>query len=209
MFRTLKAVICVAVLCGGVGVLADEGLAARPLVVVSVFNDARVNEAVLSSAQERAAKILREAGVNLVWLDCGHGERDVPDGCLRASDQRHFALRIIPRSLTLKSDVFGVAFLGEDGVGSQADVFFDEVEKLDIDRRIGVSGLLGHVIAHELGHLMLGNNSHAASGIMRPRWQAEELQRILRGALLFDPQQADHMRTRLRLHESIEARLVR
>ena len=67
-----------------------------------------------------------------------------------SSDGAHLALRIVARSLNLKSEVYGVAFLGEDGRGSQADVFFGEVANQE---SIGanVSTMLGHVIAHELG----------------------------------------------------------
>ena len=29
-------------------------------------------------------------------------------------------------------------------------------------------------MAHELGHLLLGTNTHSASGLMRPIWRPEE-----------------------------------
>ena len=58
--------------------------------------------------------------------------------------------------------------------------------------------LLGHVMAHEIAHLLLGTNSHSASGIMRAHWYAQELASADRGALLFTPDQARAMTERLR-----------
>jgi hypothetical protein len=49
-------------------------------------------------------------------------------------------------------------------------------------------------MAHELGHLLLGSNSHASTGIMRAHWQGEEPRRLSRGNLLFTNEQADQMR---------------
>ena len=113
------------------------------------------------------------------------------------------------RSLNLKSEVYGVAFLGEDGRGTQADVFFGEVAN-HAPTGANVSNMLGHVIAHELGHLLLGSNSHATSGIMRSRWQAAELQSLAHGALFFTPDQVKLMQARLQKGEKYaEARLGR
>jgi hypothetical protein len=57
--------------------------------------------------------------------------------------------------------------------------------------------VLGHVMAHELGHLLLGSNAHAEIGIMRPRWFGQQLRAVERGALFFSPEQALLMRNGL------------
>jgi hypothetical protein len=36
--------------------------------------------------------------------------------------------------------------------------------------------LLGLAIAHEIGHLLLGKNSHSNAGLMRPRWPSRDLE---------------------------------
>jgi hypothetical protein len=53
------------------------------------------------------------------------------------------------------------------------------------------------VMAHEIAHLLLGTNSHAAEGIMRAQWQREELLSASKGELLFTPGQSRVMRQRL------------
>jgi hypothetical protein len=62
---------------------------------------------------------------------------------------------------------------------------------------VALADILGNVMAHELGHLLLGSSSHAGMGIMRAHWQGEELRRLSRGSLSFTNEQADHMRGKL------------
>ena len=47
--------------------------------------------------------------------------------------------------------------------------------------------MLGSVMAHEIGHLLLGSHAHAISGIMRGHWESGELHQIAMGTLRFLP----------------------
>ena len=85
------------------------------------------------------------------------------------------AVRIVPRSTRPTSEVFGVAFLSDEGTGCYSDVFYDQAMELHADWHVSLSDLLGNVMAHELGHLLLGSNSHSRAGVMRAHWQEEEL----------------------------------
>jgi hypothetical protein len=76
-------------------------------------------------------------------------------------------------------------------------VFYDSVEKLHQDWHASLSRVLGHVMAHEIGHLLLGTNAHSPMGIMRPNWQGQELRSIAIGTLLFTREQARSMQTKL------------
>jgi hypothetical protein len=50
--------------------------------------------------------------------------------------------------------------------------------------------ILGCVIAHEVGHLLLGTNSHSGSGVMQQRWERRQIRQAMTGTLLFTPEQA-------------------
>ncbi len=117
--------------------------------------------------------------------------------CARFKWPTHLAVRIVPQSASSTHEVLGVAFLSAEGTGCYSDVFYDRATELHTDWKIGLSDLLGDVMAHELGHLLLGSNSHSPTGIMRAHWQGEELHRLSRGNLWFTDEQADRMRAKL------------
>jgi hypothetical protein len=117
--------------------------------------------------------------------------------CGRFEWPTSLAVRIVSGSGNLPGEVFGAAFLSADGSGCYSDVFYDRATALQATSNVGLSDILGSVVAHELGHLLLGSNAHTASGIMRAQWKEEELNRIVRGNLLFSAAQSERMRARL------------
>ena len=52
----------------------------------------------------------------------------------------------------------------------------------------------GRVIAHELGHLLLGKNTHSAAGIMHATWRARDLEPTREAARSFLPGEAKKIR---------------
>jgi hypothetical protein len=107
------------------------------------------------------------------------------------------AVRIAPRSASSAGEVFGVAFLSDEGTGCYSDVFYERALELHADWNVALSDILGNVMAHELGHLLQGSNSHSREGIMQAHWQGEQLHRLSRGNLWFTTEQASHMRGKL------------
>src|SRR5262245_66385177 len=92
-------------------------------------------------------------------------------------------------------DVMGFAVLDsndERGRGGMAFVLSDRVEGSASSHHVSISRVLGEVIAHELGHLLLPANSHSERGIMHDVWN-------LRSGLLeyFTTAQAEMIRRRL------------
>jgi hypothetical protein len=74
--------------------------------------------------------------------------------------------------------------------GIYATIFYPRVNEYAQERIASHSQILGHAIAHEMGHLLLGPVPHARFGIMRGEWTAEDLQSITMGAFLFSPRQS-------------------
>ncbi|HEX2523775.1 MAG TPA: hypothetical protein VHP35_16760, partial [Terriglobia bacterium] len=106
-------------------------------------------------------------------------------------------LRIIPRLFPNTRFPFGPSHLGyaatsEEG-GVLATIFFHRVEAPAWG---DPSFALGSAIAHELGHLLLGNGRgnggpHSASGLMRAHWQRDDLKRKTRETMQFRSEDAD------------------
>jgi hypothetical protein len=159
-----------------------------PDVRVWVINAARVDETTLSGALKRVALIFRDAGIRLTWLECS-------TGC-RVDDPSVLVLRIVghPASESVSPNALGFA-VAQQGDSKYASVFRDRVLAM-----VGPGGpcseaeLLGHAMAHELGHLLLGTSAHSRYGLMAGRWRATDLDRASVGLLLFSPAEAAIMR---------------
>lgn len=56
--------------------------------------------------------------------------------------------------------------------------------------------ILGSIMAHKIGHLILGTSSHFSEGIMKPRWARQQINQILTGNLVFTSEQSQILRAR-------------
>jgi hypothetical protein len=171
-------------------------------VSVNVFNDASVPESVLDTAKREAGRIFKTAHIEILWIDCST-TAVLPNGsCRELNTAWHLNVRIVPTGKMENEDVFGVAFLGRDGIGTYTDVFYRSLEKLSPQARINPGMLLGHVMAHEMGHLLIGSHAHSHWGLMCGKWHAQELQRLEMGTLFFTPEQVDSIRGRLAMNRT-------
>ena len=62
---------------------------------------------------------------------------------------------------------------------------------------LGLAQLLGFVMAHEMGHMLLPYGAHSQVGIMRPEWDRAQVKNAVEGVLTFTPVQAALIRARL------------
>src|SRR5690348_831432 len=70
--------------------------------------------------------------------------------------------------------------------GGTANVFYDRVEHISYLWDLDPGEILGDAMAHELGHLLLGAD-HSGQGIMKARWNVQDLELARRGKLRFLP----------------------
>ena len=151
--------------------------------------------AVLRSARAETARIFRALGIAVVWADRTKGNRNYD-----------FVIMVAPRAMknnAIDSRALGIA-LGEGNTrGTMAYVFLDRIESL-ADRLEAAPGvILGHVIAHELGHLLLPHDAHAVSGVMKGRWDSEQAMLAMRAALTFTAGEAALIRARLQMQTPV------
>lgn len=159
---------------------------------VAVYNDASVPAEALLRAEAKASVVYRRAGVEVHWLNSPGLKQEL-------------AVRIIPRSRNLAGEIFGVAFLDSNGFGWQADIFYGNIVDLSATSSHNPAELLGCVMAHEIGHLLLGSNSHSPTGIMRLHWDDQQLHLASVGQLAFDRKEIRRIHERLELRERILA----
>ena len=143
--------------------------------------------------QRTATAVFSHAGLSIQWLDCGNvGPRCDAVDHLDSSGQILIRLRIVDQL-----DRGGVHTLGWTSLGSTAaTVHFRRAKEMAQASTLGLStGLvLGHVAAHELGHVLLRSGSHSAFGLMRARYSDQDFLNMVQGRLLFSVEEARALR---------------
>jgi hypothetical protein len=162
-------------------------------MTVSVCIRGDLDEKTIVRAEETAAALFQSIDIETVWAKCAiglEGDEAVRQHwfTLRLRDGRPF---IPPPPLAL--DALGEAFFSEDNVGYIAEVYYQAVQTLAATQSAELPQLLGYVIAHELGHLLLGPG-HSPTGVMREAWDRRDLQAIRQGGLSFSPAEGARMR---------------
>ncbi len=209
---------------GGLGLTSDSNslgntkidpLSPRPRLQVFVYNYAPISSGDLKVAKEVAANIYENAGVWVEWLDCylSEGEFKHNPECGRLTAAT-LVVRIMPRSRAegLKQPPSALGFAQLDhsgGFGYYANVFYHRVEELSGLWTSSRPVVLGHVIAHEVGHLLLGQGGHSRAGLMTANWDRKELERVNQRTFIFNSQQAKEIRARFleRLNSAEASRL--
>jgi hypothetical protein len=168
------------------------------VVRIRVNNYAQASLPRLSRAKKEAGRVLGGAGLRIVWLDCvpEHPTDVLRDPCQKPLEATDIELRILsqPEQNEFPNTVFGFA-----KVPALATVYYNYV----LHRTKGDNAeseapiLLGCIIAHEIGHLLLGPKAHSAGGIMQPRWEPKEIWQAIRDGLLFTSAQSKSMRVRV------------
>jgi len=167
------------------GVDPKEDLA----ITVLVFNFRQVQRTTLARAEEESGRILARAGVHVTWRDCPTGN----DACQKGQGRVFFlAIKAGPVQNEFLDTVSGYALLPHQ----LAVVHYDYLPRVPPDKR-GINEtamVLGCVITHELGHLLLGDREHSIAGIMQEHWGVAQIQSALQSHLGFLPEEAVLMR---------------
>lgn len=157
---------------------------------IRVYNYAGVSEDVLQKAEDVTTDIFQKAGVDFVWFTCArNGKFSDKASCPDAMDTTDLILNIVPHSMSKglrrKDEVEGLAVDGPDNFSGHAWVFFDRAKEVAAKHLLNLANVLGNLMAHELGHLLLGSSSHSKIGLMRAGWSREEFIAANRGELSF------------------------
>ena len=139
--------------------------AAAQTLLVQVDNDARIPAADLAQMEQVVASSYRAIGVRVIWE---HGEvpLDDPRG-LRVH------LRLLSRAQAERKilrERIGNAVLGQTNRPARlAYIFCHRIVEASMKFAHDYTRILGVVVAHELGHVLLPAHSHSDTGIMKGR----------------------------------------
>jgi hypothetical protein len=169
-------------------VLTGSAAERNPVLTIQVNNLAEVGRMTLVQAEETATGIFQKTGVETRWIEPAAGE---------SFPLSHIQLKILPSLVSIGVGLPDKAMGLAPGSGPDRQsvyVFYDRVQALakkhGADTHADAAQILGHAIAHEIGHLLLNDQNHSAIGIMRGDWNLWDLRNASYGYLLFTPQQA-------------------
>ena len=163
--------------------------------IVRTFNYAEAPGEVLAGGERMAGEIFRHAGIELVWIDCPVSPNDLDNfaACAKLTD---LTVKILPETMAsgfrTPPSQLGVTI---DQHASYA--FYPRVRDLAWNTDLSESAILGTVMAHEFGHLLLGQGSHSDKGIMMADLCVKNFREAEKGKpLTFSAAQAQRMRAR-------------
>jgi hypothetical protein len=154
----------------------NAGGVSRVNLTVRLYNTARVPVPELMSARNTAESILNNGGLEVIVRHCGAAISPVgaADACGESLTSTEVVVRIIDApafDTALHPDAFGVTYVVQTtNRGWLATVFADRIDRAASRARVEPGTLLGRVMAHEIGHLLLGSGYHGPAGVMRAEW---------------------------------------
>ena len=134
----------------------------------------------LMRAQGVVQEIYSGIGVRVVWRSA----RSAPSGC--AKEPQHWKIVVAFREATPGVSEQAMAFSNPYlQQGPCVTLLMDRLKR-DVERNPSSTGfLLGHILAHEMGHVLQAVARHSETGVMKSRWSAPEIMNMRKERLRF------------------------
>ena len=165
----------------------------KPVLTVLVRDLVGIDPAIRNIAKTQAIRILNQAGIELRWIDANSSE---DPNHLTSTSYLTVVIAAQPPTGWTKRDAMGFAPT-RTGPYRRAYVFSTMItaflHSFTPQSQSNYGIVLGHAIAHELGHLLILGDAHGV-GIMRANWAYREWEQALEGTLLFVPNHARALR---------------
>jgi len=182
-------------------VIAAVGCQAAPFprIRVRMYDYTNITQPELERATSEATKRLAEAGIISEWVPCRIHSRPVAEPrCDKSFTPSDFVVNILPHGMAarFKQPVHALAFTAIGSAMSQnweSWIFYDAIRALG-EREASTGVLLGGVISHELGHLLVVSEAHTEAGLMQASWSAQQLDDLAHGRFRFTPEAMAAMR---------------
>jgi hypothetical protein len=128
-------------------------------VVIRLLSSSQVSAPDLRGAKEVVSAILASASVYVRWQG-----GDTIQPAVESIDIRFVHSKLLsttPRSVAEAS-------------GDRITVFLDRVSDYANQNPLFMPRILGHVLAHEIGHVLQGTGRHSRTGVMKAHWDEDD-----------------------------------
>ena len=173
----------------------------QPTLVFRIVNDGQVPQDVVEKAKAHVEGVYGHSGIQVEWSDADEASQP-SNGAGKLALTMIFISESVAQTMNRPKEATGFA-VSNDGRGCRrAYIFVERVaqqavvvhEKSGLEEKTAKGLILGQVMAHEAGHLMLPYGSHSARGIMQARLGMDSVEQARRGNLLFTPDQTKLIR---------------
>jgi hypothetical protein len=190
--------------------LAGDAPTQAPLTIF-IYDRAHVGSKALVQAERLATEIFERAGVDTQWTT-----QSVSDGAALLNDFSAATDKGCPQPLdsaTLRAEILPYAPPGFSPQalgyalpcaksGIQVTIYADRVETVSRTTLAVFYRVLGHALAHEVGHVLLRSSAHDNSGLMKGVWAKSDWLRAAVSTLPFTQGQATVMCQQLQRMEA-------
>jgi hypothetical protein len=171
----------------------------KPEVLVRVFDAIPgISADTLFQGEAMATKILDSAGVRLLWENVRSSSRTKSRarGCGTGGPVQTIDLRFGHSTPNHGPKAMAEAFPYDQNNG-RITVFLDRVEGVLSTLPESKGRIFGHVLAHEVGHMLLRHDSHFETGLMKALWSSDDYSWIVFKNLSFTPANVSFIQSNL------------
>jgi hypothetical protein len=161
-----------------------------PDVVVYVGSNQLV-----ANAERVATSIFAGAGISVQWRRGEPASRPPDSVVIRVTLSEE-----TPEDLPLETLALSHPFAGSHAATDAGITVFYKKLRGMAGSTVPEQVLLGHVLAHEIGHVLECQDGHSAEGVMKARWNRKDLLAMQDAPLRFAPQDT------ILLHNGLELR---
>lgn len=204
--RIIASFVAVLLACGAAAIHAD--VSERFEVDIRLRVDPSLtSRRITDHLKLETEAIWRPYGIQLTWTEAGDSERAAKSVALDANLERRFERR---QHMKWPAVLGSVVVNPDAPTWQPIRVSFDATERVLALRETGLPGMagivldpelaraLGRVLAHEIGHVLLGAPYHDRGGLMRASFHAEELGEPDRSPFRLTCGSVGRLRSRLR-----------
>lgn len=164
---------------------ADTVSAQSSAVQVQVYDYAGLNPVALHEFIARTQEILASAGVSLEVDACARGAAPCKS---HTGSSRQIVIRVVADTgknmKNVRLETLGVSIADHDG-GTYASVFLKPAEEKASEANLPRIIVLAYAAAHEIGHLLLGDQAHTSRGLMKATWDTNDFRAMAQNGFHF------------------------
>ncbi len=164
---------------------------------VQVYDYTSLSPAALHEFITRTEEILTSGGISVEVDACARG---VSTPCeSRRGSFRQLVIRVVAGAPGNNEEArwqhLGQSIATHDG-GTYASVYLKLAEEEAAETNLPRILVLSYAAAHEVGHLLLGDEAHTPQGLMKADWEAEDFRAMAQNRFHFSAEQTRELRSR-------------